>query len=409
MRKQTFLTAGIFALFILLVIAEYSKPKPIDWSQTFSKDDKIPYGNKVMFDLLDDIFPGQEVEVIYQPVYNQIKENSKEEQDVEEQSQDNNSEQINYLFINRQFYPNELDVEKLLQYVAAGNNAFIAVNEIDEILADTLHIELESNFILHWQEQKDSNAIGFVHRELQPDSAYLFKEFAAYPSFASFDTINSQVLGFNKHDEVNFIKTGFGRGFFYLHSNPLVFTNYYMVDKHNVNYISGALSHLPSAKVWWDEYYKVGRLEAKTSLRYLLSTEVLKWAMYLFLLGMFLFLVFESKRKQRIIPVMEPLKNTSIDFAKTVGSLYYQNGDHKDIADKKINFFQDYIRNKYFISKIDFNRAFYQRLSNKSVIDIESIERLFKIIIIVRTHDIITESDLMYLNKQLELFYQKGK
>jgi len=53
----------------LLTYAELTKPKPLDWSTTFSKDDKIPYGANVLFNLLQDIFPKDAVIVKTESVY----------------------------------------------------------------------------------------------------------------------------------------------------------------------------------------------------------------------------------------------------------------------------------------------------------------------------------------------------
>jgi hypothetical protein len=57
-RKYIVLLACVF---ILLVLIEYYSPKPVNWKPTFSKKDKIAYGDYVVFDYLSDIFPGKEI------------------------------------------------------------------------------------------------------------------------------------------------------------------------------------------------------------------------------------------------------------------------------------------------------------------------------------------------------------
>ena len=47
-----------------------------------------------------------------------------------------------------------------------------------------------------------------------------------------------------------------------------------------------------------------------------------------------LFIIFHAKRKQRIVPVIEPLQNSSAEFVKTIGNLYLQEGNFKDMANK---------------------------------------------------------------------------
>lgn len=121
----------LFALlFIGIVIIEMNKPKPIDWTPTFSKDDKIPYGSYVLENRLDDLFPGSEVESIYQPIYNQLNEED--------------WENTNYVFINSDFGIADFDYEIMLEYVAEGSNVFVAANEFSfgtsDELGDTLKI-----------------------------------------------------------------------------------------------------------------------------------------------------------------------------------------------------------------------------------------------------------------------------
>ena len=84
-------------------------------------------------------------------------------------------------------------------------------------------------------------------------------------------------------------------------------------------------------------------------MRYILSQPALKWAWYIFLIGMLDFYIFNAKRKQRIVPIIKPLANTTVDFTKTIGNLYYQEGDHGNIIDKKIIYFLEKIRNEYLI------------------------------------------------------------
>ena len=84
-------------------------------------------------------------------------------------------------------------------------------------------------------------------------------------------------------------------------------------------------------------------------LRFLFTTPSLTWAYYLTLAGLGLFMIFESKRRQRVIPVIEPVKNKSLEFVETVGQLYYQQADHASIAEKKIQYWLAYVRQRFNI------------------------------------------------------------
>ncbi|MEZ4885015.1 MAG: DUF4350 domain-containing protein [Chitinophagales bacterium] len=396
-RKLNFL---VFSLLLLLILMEVMRPKPIDWSTTFSKEDKIPYGNFILFDLLDKILPQQIIETTYQPIYNQLQDTTLL------------ASKHNYLFINWNFGLEELDQEKLLEFVAKGNHVFLATQNFPQKLTDTLNLEIDNTGYYGFLEDKnapDTMAFNFVHPDLKVDSAYYLKRYIADDYFERFDTLNTIVLGVNGEDEANFIRTTFGEGSFFLHTNPIVFSNYNMTHANNAEYVEKALSHLPLLPTYWDEYYNVGRKELQTPLRYLLNNEALKWALYISLVGLLFFIVFEAKRKQRIIPIIPPVSNTTLDFTKTVGLLYYQHGDHKNLADKKITYFFDYLRNHYFIRNIEYDLEFYQKVASKSGVDLVLVKLLFQKIIDIRTKADVLQEDLLELNKAMDNFYARVK
>jgi hypothetical protein len=85
-----------------------------------------------------------------------------------------------------------------------------------------------------------------------------------------------------------------------------------------------------------DEYYKPNKFRAaQTPLRYILSVPAYRWAYYVAIFSILIYVVVYARRQQRIIPIIEPFKNLSLEFARTVGTLYYQQKDHRDLAEKK--------------------------------------------------------------------------
>jgi hypothetical protein len=216
-------------------------------------------------------------------------------------------------------------------------------------------------------------------------------------------------LGKSSKGEPNFVRVPFGKGNFYLNTMPLAYTNYNMLYRQNASYISSTLSYLPVQSTYWDEYYKINRGESQTPLRYVISQPPLKWALYLTLLALVLFMVFEAKRKQRIIPIVKPLANTTLEFTETVGRLYFQYKDHKNIADKKITYFLDYLRTHYYVKTTEFNEELYSKLSDKTGADKEEISKLFRLIQDIRSRKSISEEELLSLNAQIEDFQGRYK
>jgi hypothetical protein len=190
---------------------------------------------------------------------------------------------------------------------------------------------------------------------------------------------------------------------------PLAYTNYNMLYQQNAQYISKTLSYLPLQHTYWHEYYKDFKTEPQTPLRYIISQPALKWALYLSLGALVLFIAFEAKRKQRIIPVIKPLTNTTLEFTETVGRLYFQYKDHKNIADKKITYFLDYLRTHFYVKTIEIDDSLYSKLADKTGIDKIEITKLFELITMISNKRNVSEEDLLTLNSQIEQFQRKSK
>ena len=107
---------------IALILSEVFAPKPIDWTKTFKKSDKNPYGNYILFNQLEDIFEDDDIKVNRITAY---------EAEIEgEEWQGYNS----IIYINEQFQPDELEMNALCKWVAGGNYAFIAASaNIEEL------------------------------------------------------------------------------------------------------------------------------------------------------------------------------------------------------------------------------------------------------------------------------------
>ena len=111
---------------------------------------------------------------------------------------------------------------------------------------------------------------------------------------------------------------------------------------------------------------------------------------------------FNAKRRQRVIPIKEPLKNTTIDFTKTIGNLYYQEKDHQNIAEKKIIFFLEKIRNEYYIDTFNLDEAFINRVHQKTGRTKKDIEDVVFKIKKIRNQSNTTEKELITFNELLE-------
>jgi hypothetical protein len=114
---------------------------------------------------------------------------------------------------------------------------------------------------------------------------------------------------------------------------------------------------------------------------------------------------FGSKRRQRTIPVIKPLQNTTLEFVNVVSRLYFQKQDHRGIARKKAIFFMERIRAQYSLPTGRLDGQFIETLSRKSGYPIEKTKYLIWKIRRTESDDTVTADDLLKLSDEIENFY----
>lgn len=188
---------------IILTFVKVSEPEEVDWTESFSKNDKIPYGGYIIYDISSELFSDEEIGLTEFPIYNVLKENS--------------YYNTNYIFINSYFSPDVLDTEYLLNFVAEGNQVFISAFAIYGSLTDSLRVDSYRTFF-----NEDSANINFSLPELISEKGFLFEKGNYKNYFSKYDTSLVQVLGTNDDGKTNFIRIKYGKGNFFLNSVPLL-------------------------------------------------------------------------------------------------------------------------------------------------------------------------------------------
>ena len=120
-----------------------------------------------------------------------------------------------------------------------------------------------------------------------------------------------------------------------------------------------------------------------------------------------LFMIFNAKRRQRIIKIIKPLQNTTVAFVKTISNLYFETQDHKNLIDKKITYFLEKIRTDFNLDTSVLNDEFIQKLASKSGKKKEDIKKLIDFINWLRSKNEFFEENLVKLNRHIEAFYSK--
>jgi hypothetical protein len=384
---------GYIVIIVLILCAylyaEYKRPPVIDWNPTLSYTDKIPYGTFIVFNQLKELFD-EKPEVLRIPVYDKV----------------NNSEDSGevYILIAGKISTTGTDEKELLEYISRGNTVLMASENFSKSLQDTLKFALKSVF--YTDMDKDSVSLHLVNPNFGKQVSYHMQKHTVDGYFSEFDTLKTTVLGMSNMDKVNFIRFKIGNGYLLLHSAPMAFTNYFMLTDNNSRYIEQALSYLPevATAVYWDEYYKIGRGGPTTPLRVILSKPPLKAAYFLALASIILFIIFQSKRRQRIIPIIEKPRNATMDFVETVSRVYYNQQNHRNIALKKVTYLLDNIRSRYALQTQHLDDAFEQRLAQKSGVPIQQVRDMVNMIHRVRSNETVLAPELMHFSRLIHEF-----
>jgi hypothetical protein len=309
-------------------------------------------------------------------------------------------------YVNHRFQMDKKSTESILNFVGEGNTAFISSNGFNEVLMDSL--KFSTNYLFDVNDTLEL----YFSKKSSFKSKYKMEGGFNGVYFSKFDSTKTIVLGHQKHlgdkEEIsNFIAIKYKNGIFFLHTQPAAFSNYHFLKANHAQYAAELLSYIPENKTihWFLKDQSVSEI-SNSPMRYILSQPALKWAWYFFLIGMFLFMIFNAKRRQRKIPISIPLKNTTVDFTKTIGNLYFQEGSHNVIIEKKIIFFLEKIRTDFYIETDNLNDDFTKKLHLKSGKKLEIIQLIVRLIKKSRKTYQNSEEDLVALNRAIEEFWK---
>jgi hypothetical protein len=386
-----------YIVYLLLAVGIYlfvklTAPREYDWTITYHREDKNPFGGYALSRLASAVFPNDTIIQSNNTPYEIL---------------DSLDTPINFLSISTTFAPGNDDMRALLKNVASGGNALIAAQHFYGPFADTLEL-YTSDYLFDqmWEgafAKDDSSQIFFTNPAL-PQNPFSYPRKNIHNYFENFDSTFTSVVAVNDLDMPVLLRMKWGKGSLFVCSTPLVFTNAYMLPQNNTQFAESVLSLLPNQTTHWSEYYHLGKMQIQTPLRFILGTESLRWAYYLTIGGLLIFILFEMKRKQRIIPIMKPLENTTLEFVGTIGNLYFQSKDHKSIAEKRIVFLLEQIRTRYGFHLQHRTEESLASLARRSGNSLEKTRELMNRMERIQAQKTITEQELKDLNTQIENF-----
>lgn len=414
----------------LLVFFIYSRGgngSQFDWRPTYSERGRQPFDLAIFYKLFEESYPLRRMS----------------ERVPQELPTDGTAVGTLYCFIGYAPQYSEEEAEHILRYAENGGTVFIAAEELPDSLMNFLLFRNDCNFMgndnrpmSQWRTVSNSANASFTHPELRSPNPYqlVLPEEAGYShtrqwsyipltalceynsvpvallGTASFDvslaeTSNDFDAPINPNGErpapnprarreaANFVRFTTKRGYIYLHTQPRFFSNYYMQEEAGLEYANKMLSHFDARDIYWDRVSTVMPKKRRATtpqerppvprnpMEYIYGQPALRSAWYVLLAGTLLFMIFRARRRQRTIPILDPNRNTSLDFIKTVGGLYFQQQNHRNIFQKIMLHFLAHLRKRYHIvvrEGEERNKLFFLRLSLRTDVEEKIIQRIFE-------------------------------
>ncbi len=327
-----------------------------------------------------------------------------------------NRNQTLYIIVARSVFMSKADMESMLDYVSEGNILFISSEYIDQKLLDTLDTDLSFSFDVffganEYQMPKKDTWISMAYDTAVNPRKYRFFFVPFDNHVISYDTSMTQILGFNESRKTNFIAINHGRGKFILHTEPSAFSNYFLLTGNNKEYLEKAFSFFSAEtnSVYWDNFYRLRRsMDDDFSIFNFFKKHIqLYYAFLLTLAALLIFLAFGGKRRQRFVPEKIPNTNSTVSYTETIGRLYLQKKDNRNIALKMFTYFLEQVRNTYYLNTQNLNNEFAEALSRKSGVPEVKVKHLLQLMDDTDRAENINDLRLLDLHNLIQEYFKK--
>lgn len=381
---------GVVLLFFLVGGNNYS------WYKGYGTAGKQPYDVGIFVKLLEKNTQNADFKRISKPFNQSLKDLGVEGG-------------YNLFAIKSRFNPDTMEIYAMLKFMERGNHVFLSSTDITALLpfairhgidslnhilahinSDDIYADVPDSVYEAYDDYYDSESLDsihnrYVHAVAQKIERYSLLDTGMEAQFinlkASDEDLtarlhyqykneiyeqywhglqnnslpNDRILA--QYDSANFnaiVQWPVGKGSLTVCANPLLYTNFHIRDKNNFAFINGMLRQLPNQKVLIDDvnhfHFDWGgygpRGLSKSPLSFILSKRELSWAWFVFLGTVLLYLLFKSKRTQRIIPVAKPNKNTTLAYAQLLGSLQLKEHNNTKKAQQVVQHFLQHLRTR---------------------------------------------------------------
>jgi|GEM_PF-3352710 len=349
---------------------------------------------------------------------------------------DSSHTDLNYVIVGFNPWLDSASVENAFRFVEQGNNFFLFSEVPPHVLMEQLNGGECEFYWPEYYEEYDAPYVedtvvrtNFEHPNLRREKDFEFahqirghqEEYNWYiVKERFFCEENTSLTPLGKiGEDITFFRVAYGDGFFYFHTNPKMFTNYYLVEHDGLDYAQRAMAHLEEGAIIydrkkWQRDYKNSRHtdrfgQQEGPLKYILSQESLRWGFYVLLAASGFLMLFAFQRKQRMIPVIPRKENSSMEYVETITELYYQQGGQGRIFGHLTDQFLQFIRERYRLPTGDLRDGFDEKLALVSGAPLPHIKEILVTLHKGAHPPNVTSEMLVEYYKTLDRFYKECK
>ena len=406
MKKRMIYILFILLLFLPMYWLNKDASIQYQWQPTYKTNDKDPYGAYAFDKMLEDSWQKKYYHNYYS--FYDIADVTKENQDDEDSDSAEINPEYNVLIVADYLRLDSTETKFLLKYVEKGGSVILAANAFSKQLEDTLNITVNNSlsfyFLYDLSIKQENVKVNFY----APDSAqtvYSLPKPLTNNYFEIKDSVNYTYsdslyrISALADDKTISVRYAIGKGNLILIANPLIFTNYGILSDSINPYIWKHLAYLQGKPLMRTEYYQVGSQGGKSQseFRVILRERAFKWAYYITLAGILIFMIFTAKRKQKIIPVIIPPVNKMLDFVRSIAGLYLLKNNNADLILKKQVYWGEELKRKYGIDIVNepHDYDFYKQVAAKTRQPVDEIRRLFLDLGIIDETTKVSDDEMM--------------
>lgn len=351
MKPNRWFVVSIVVFLVLLFILEMQLPKNFSWTPTFRHTDKQPFGSCLFDSLLSSTMP-KGYTVTDSSLY-QLAKDSLQPRGI--------------LVVADEMNLIPAEVNAIFSMANNGSHVMLVAHEVGDFMCNKLGIRMWGygnsfdlqNFVKYNKERESfewvSEENGYKPRRFMVFKPLITRKFNFETD--SLDNVIRPCLDQQatlRHDAVSATFRQ-GKGYITFCSLPLLFTNYGIVDQDNATFSLRLLTLMKDLPVVRTEAYcpQTSDEVQQSPLRYAISQPPLRWALYTLMVGALLFLIFEGRRRQRVIPIEKAPENHSLEFIHLVGSLYYHSRERRSLVVRKWTYFAEELRRNIHLDVTD--------------------------------------------------------